>query len=109
MTDFKLTYYTRRWNGRITLTVRKTPTGWHISHLAINGETNREGVPILESNLHQDNVKFPHDVGAFLGFVWDKLNNGDIDVERAQEMINEIGEWISACESSQPVWKVWNS
>lgn len=109
MDDFKLTYHTRRWNNNTTLTVRKTATGWHISNIAINGDTNREGAPILESNLHQDLVKFPHDVGAFLGFVWGELDNGDIDAERAQEMIDEIGEWISACESSQPVWKIWNS
>lgn len=109
MTDFNLTYYTRRWNNRTTLTVRRTETGWHISHIAINGDTDREGAPILEANLQQDNVKFPHDVGAFLGFVWGELHNGAIDDARAQTMIDQIGEWISTCESSQPLWKVWNS
>jgi len=109
MHDLKLTYYTRRWNSQTTLTVRKTANGWHISHIAINGDTDREGVPFLEANLCQDNVKYPHDVGAYLGFVWDQLNNGEIDEVRAQKMLDEIGEWISACESSQPVWKIWNS
>jgi hypothetical protein len=54
-------------------------------------------------------MKFPHDVGAFLGFVWEQLNSGDIDEQRTQAMIDQIGEWISVCESSQPIWKVWNS
>ncbi|SMF19942.1 MULTISPECIES: hypothetical protein [unclassified Pseudomonas] len=107
--DFKITYWTRRWSANTTLTVQKTEAGWHISHVAINGDADREGVPFLESNLHQDNVQFPHDVGAFLGFVWDQLNSGKIDEQRAQEMIQEIGDWITACETSQPVWKVWNS
>lgn len=109
MSDFKLTYRTRRWNNNTTLIVCKTATGWHISNIAINGDTDPEGAPILESNLHQDLVKFPHDLGAFLGFVWGELDSGDIDDYRAQEMIDEIGRWISTCESSQPVWKVWNS
>lgn len=109
MKDFKLKYYNRRWNHSTTLTVRKPETGWHISNIAINGDADREGAPFLEANLHQDNVKFPHDVGAFLGFVWEQLNNGDIDEARAQGMIDEVGEWISQCESSQPVWKIWNS
>lgn len=109
MHDFKLTYYTRRWNNDTTLTVRKTATGWHISHIAIFGDTDREGAPILEANLNQDYVKFPDGVGAFLGFVWEQLDSGDIDAERGQQMIQEIGEWITACETSQPVWKVWNS
>lgn len=60
------------------------------------------------ATLHQDNVKFPHDVGAFLGFLWKQLDSGEIDRERAQEMIQEIGDWITVCETSQPVWKVWN-
>lgn len=104
-----LTYHTRRWNHATTLTVRKTGTGWHISHVAINGDCDKEGAPFLEANLRQDNVKFPSDVGAFLGYVWDQLHNEEIDEVRAQEMIDQIGEWIEACETSQPIWKVWNS
>ncbi|MEQ4313159.1 hypothetical protein ABNM01_10965 [Pseudomonas syringae] len=48
-------------------------------------------------------------VGTFLGFVWRQLDIGDIDEERAQQMIQEIGDWITACETSQPLWKVWNT
>ena len=106
--NFKLTYWTRRWSAKTTLTLVKTESGWHISHMAINGDTDREGTPILEANLHQDNVSFPNNVGAFLGFVWDELESGNIDAPRAQDLIEEIGGWISACESSQPVWRGWN-
>lgn len=109
MQEFKLKYWTRRWKADTTLKVRKTETGWHISHTAIFGDTDILGAPILERNLEQDYVRFPQDVGAFLGFVWEQLDEGEIDSERAQDMIQEIGEWITACEHSQPVWKVWNS
>lgn len=107
--EFKLTYRTLRWSANTSLRVKKTDTGWHISHQAINGETDYEGAPILEMNLNQDNVKFPEGVGTFLGFVWRQLDSDDIDEERAQQMIQEIGDWITACETSQPIWKVWNS
>ncbi|MDO8728683.1 MAG: hypothetical protein Q7K26_02180 [bacterium] len=76
--------------------------------MAINGDTDREGAPILEANLLQDYVKFPRNVGAFLGFIWNQLDNKEIDQERAQEMLDQVGEWISVCESQQPKWKTWN-
>lgn len=109
MTAFNLTYHARRWNHNVTLTVKKTDSGWHISHVAINGDTSREGVPILEENLHQDNVSFPNDVGGFLAFIWGELDSGAIDAARAQEMIDEVGDWITNCETSQPVWRSWNA
>ena len=107
--EFKLTYRTLRWSANTSLRVKKIDTGWHISHQAINGDADCEGAPFLEMNLNQDNVKFPEGVGTFLGFVWHQLDIGDIDEERAQQMIQEIGDWITVCEASQPVWKVWNS
>lgn len=109
MKDFELTYYTRRWKANTTLTVKKTQAGWHISNIAINGDTDTEGAPILEQNLHQDNVRYPHDVGSFLGFIWGELDSAAIDEIRAQQMIDEIGDWITSCETSQPVWRPWNA
>jgi hypothetical protein len=108
MDDFKLTFYTRRWNNDVTLNVRKTAGGWNISHIAINGDANEEGAPILESNLRQDYVEFPVGLGKFMAFIWQKLHNEEIEFDRAQEMINELRAWISTCESSQPNWNEWN-
>jgi hypothetical protein len=109
VSDFKLTFYARRWNNTVTLNVRKTDTGWHISHIAINGDTDREGAPLLQANLQQDNVTIPSGLGGFMAFVWKKLDRGEVDNERAQEMLNEVGNWISTCEKSQPIWKEWNA
>lgn len=109
MKNFKLTFFTRRYGSNVTLEVRKTGTGWHISHIAINGDTDPEGVPRLTANLDQDNVHYPKGVGTFLGFIWRQLHNEEINADRAQEMFKEIGDWISTCESSQPVWNSWNA
>jgi hypothetical protein len=109
MDAFKLEFFTRRWNTDVTLDVKKTKKGWHISHMAINGETDPEGSPILIRNLDQDNVQYPEGVGGFLGFIWGQLHQEEIDSDLAQEMFDELGNWISTCESSQPVWKTWNA
>lgn len=109
MSTFKLAYRTRRWNSITTLTLLKTPTGWHLTAQAINGDTDPAGLPFFESNLRQDNVCFPLRVFDFLGFVWEQMDAGEIDAEQAQEMIQQIGEWITACEASQPIWQEWNS
>lgn len=108
MNEFNLTYYTRRWNAPTTLTVVKTTTGWHISHIAIYGDTDKDGAPVLKANFNQDYVKYPHNVGGFLSFIWGQLHNNEIDQERAQDMFDEVGEWISVCEKSQPDWRGWN-
>jgi hypothetical protein len=108
MKDFKLTFYTRRWTSNVTLNVKKTDTGWHISHIAINGDADREGAPLLAANLQQDGVKYPAGLGGFMEFIWEKLHNEEIDGDRAQAMLTELGTWISTCESSQPVWKEWS-
>jgi hypothetical protein len=109
MEDFKLTFYTRRWSSTVTLNVKKTDAGWHISHIAINGDADREGAPLLVANLKQDGVKYPAGLDGFMGFIWDKLHKEEIDADLAQDMMDELGTWISTCESSQPVWKEWNA
>ena len=45
--DFKLTYWTRRWSANTTLTVQKFEAGWHISHVTIYSDADREGAPFL--------------------------------------------------------------
>jgi hypothetical protein len=108
MGHFKFKFYTRRFGSDVTLNVRKTDTGWHISHIAINGDTGPSGDPFLYANLHQDNVHFPYGLDGFFVFIWGQLHDNAIDDERAQAMFDELGEWVSTCEGSQPRWKTWN-
>jgi hypothetical protein len=109
MGEFKFKFFTRRFHSDVTLNVRKTNTGWHISHIAINGDTGPSGEPILSQNLHQDNVHFPYGLDGFFGFIWSQLQDGAVDDERAQAMFDELGEWVSTCEGTQPVWRIWNA
>lgn len=109
MHEFKLTYRTRRWNRDSTLRLVKTDQGWELRAQAINGPTDPSGLPFFESNLRQDNVCFPVRVFDFLAFVWEQLDSGEADDQQAQVMIEHIGEWITTCEGSQPIWAEWNS
>ncbi|HEY0662939.1 MAG TPA: hypothetical protein VGD21_16635 [Lysobacter sp.] len=106
--DFQFTYYTRRWNAPVTLKFVKTEAGWHISHVAINGDAKPDGSPFLEANLNQDYVDYPKRLDNFVEHVWKQLHAGEIDSVRAQTMLDELGAWVSRCEQSQPEWKGWN-
>jgi len=44
-----------------------------------------------------------------MAFVWKQLDEGEIDTGRGQEMLKELCDWISTCETLQPVWKEWNA
>lgn len=102
--EFEFTYWTRRQSAEATLKVRKIDTGWHISHNTLRGDAYPEGAPFLKTNLNQDFVNFPNSMGAYLRFVWEQLDTRNIDKKRAQQMIQEIGDWITACEKSTPTY-----
>lgn len=86
MSDFRLTFYARRRGNTVTFNVRKIDTGWHICRITINGATDREGAPLLQANLHRDNVTIPDSFGGFIAIVWEKLDRGEVNYKRAQEM-----------------------
>ncbi|KRC30701.1 hypothetical protein [Acidovorax sp. Root217] len=108
MHDLKLTYYTNRWQSTTTLRLEATATGWIFQAPAHRGETNSEGHPHLLGNLNQDNVSFPHGIDGHLSHLWDLIKAGEIDHGRAQEMLNELGQWISDTEQARPRWRGWN-
>lgn len=101
----KLTYFARRSNDEVTLSLQKTESGWYIKHIAHNGETDPEGSPMLENNLEQDYVRYPVGVGSFLGHIWHRLHYAEIDEVLAQQMLNDVGRWISECEAATPKWR----
>lgn len=100
----KLTYFSQRKHCDITLDIQKTETGWFIKYIAHNGDTGPDGSPVLESSLNQDYGHYPVQIGSFLEHVWERLHNGDIDEAWAQQMLDDIGRWISACEAAAPKW-----
>ncbi|MBV7482510.1 hypothetical protein [Bordetella sp. BOR01] len=107
--EYTFTVYSRRWNHTDTYRFTKTSTGWNIQHMAHSGPCDREGSPHLIGNFDQDYISYPNRVEGFIGFIWDKLNAEEIDGTQAQEMLQQVADWVSNCERSQPEWPEWNS
>ncbi len=108
MADLKLTYWTKRWGAKTTITLEPIDEGWLIRAAAHSGKTNFEGHPHLYGNFNQDYVCYPMGFDTFLAFVRQELCDEHIDMVRAQQMLDELGDWVTSCEQSQPRWKGWN-
>ena len=108
MNTFNFAVYTRRWNSKITYNVTKTADGWHIRHIAINGDCKPDGSPFFYSNFNQDYIVYPSNFGNFLEYIWSALDREEIGEADAQLKLQELADWVSACERSQPEWKGWN-
>lgn len=106
--NFTFRVYSRRWNHEATYRFTKTDTGWDIQHEAHSGPCDHEGSPHLLNNFRQDNIAYPDKVEGFVGFIWRKLHVGEIGATQAQEMLQQVADWVSACERSQPVWGEYN-
>lgn len=108
-TEFHLRVYSNRWKNEDAYRIWKTDTGWEIKHLAINGPTKPSGEPTLFMNLSQDYISYPHNLGDFMEWLWEQIDTGEINTaDEVQEKLNDIGRWISACETNIPKWKGWN-
>lgn len=49
---------------------------WHLSHISIAEDADREGATLLKANLNQDKLKIPDGLGSFLGVVWEQIMAG---------------------------------
>lgn len=108
MNEFSFEVYNRRHDGQVTYNLRKIPDGWHISHIAINGDCKPDGSDLFYSNFEQNYINFPSGFGGFLSHLWSRLDTAEITTEDAQAKLQELADWVSACEKSQPTWKGWN-
>ncbi|ECM4292969.1 TPA: hypothetical protein ACSUND_004948 [Salmonella enterica subsp. diarizonae] len=106
--SFKFTVHSNRWNRTDTYTMEKTATGWHISHIAINGDSKPNGEPILYANFDQDYIAYPSKTGDFLEWIWQELDNNNMNDQEAQTKIDELADWVSVTEKNTPMWQGWN-
>lgn len=109
MSQFDFRVYNRRHGSEITYTLTATKAGWHIRHIAINGDSEPDGTPLVYENFNQDYIAYPSTFGSFLESIWSGLHNGELSAFVAQERLQELANWVSTCERSQPQWKGWNA
>lgn len=105
--NFKV--YTARWNGYDNYRVKRTWYGWHVSHIAINGPSIKDGNGALFTNLKHDSIFYPENGVKFsLDILWEDADNGEINFEELQNRLQEVADWISDVEKNlrrkQPEW-----
>ncbi|NTV10772.1 MAG: hypothetical protein HGA47_08345 [Zoogloea sp.] len=108
MSEFRFEVYSRRHGGHVTYSLRKTSDGWHLAHIAINGDCKPDGSEFFYRNFDQNYINFPSGFGLFLNHVWSQLDAKEISNGEAQSKLQELAEWVSLCERNQPNWKGWN-
>jgi len=108
MDSFEFEVYNNRRDNVLTYRVHKTEEGWHIKHIAINGNCKPDGSPYFYSNFSQDSIAYPNQFGRYLEHIWEKIESEEIDREGAQKMLQELADWVTACEKSRPAWPGWN-
>lgn len=104
----KFSYWTNRWGANTTVYLTHTPEGWHLGAMAHTGDCDRSGSPCVYSNFDQDYVCFPSRFGSWLEHAWEQIHAGEWSEEEAQKRIEELADWVTACERAEPKWKGWN-
>ena len=108
MNQFEFRVYSRRHKSLATYNLTKTKAGWHVRHIAINGDAKPDGAPFVYDNFDQDFIAYPSSIGSFLEWIWNGLDRDELTSSDAQVKLQELADWVSACERSQPEWKEWN-
>lgn len=105
--NFKV--YTARWNGYDSYRVKRTIYGWYIAHISIDGPSTKGGEGSLFENLNHDSVFYPRKGVSFaLEKLWKLADDGEIDLQKLRDKLQEIADWISDVERNlrkkQPEW-----
>lgn len=105
--SLRLLVFSRRWGRRDAYSVKRTETGWVVEHMSIGGECNKTGEPYLFKNLDHDSINYPADLGEYMEWLWDQVEEQNMSDEGMQEALDVLGDWISIVEENSPggVWK----
>lgn len=105
--DFRV--YTARWGHEDTYRIKRTYKGWYVSHISINGESEKNGAGQIENNLEHDSVCYPKE-GVEYAFetLWEEADTTSMSINELQNRIQNIADWISEVEKAthkyQPDW-----
>lgn len=105
--EFSFRVYSRRWGHDDTYTVKRTPDGWSISHIAISGPCDRGGRPFLFENLRQDWIQYPEGLDDWMARLWDQALERGLSVAEVQEGLQQLADWVSCTERNAPTGRVW--
>lgn len=100
MADF--TIYSRRWGHDDTYTVERTATGWHVHHISIKGDCDKQGKPVLYENFEQDSICYPHQLPDLMETLWEYAQENNLTDAQIQPHLDELAKWVQVCEKSRP-------
>lgn len=104
MNDLRFEVYNNRKKTFLTYEFNKTKNGWYISHIAINGECEPNGKPILYLNLNQDYISYPKQIATLMEELWFDIDEEKIEKDIAQKRLQDIADWITLCEQNKPIY-----
>lgn len=106
--EFTFAVYSRRWGHDDTYYVKRTRTGWYISHLRIKGPCDKAGVPYLFRNLEQDHIEYPLQLGNRLEWLWTQAQEQGLAHETVQACLNQLAAWVNTTEREAPSGDIWD-
>ncbi len=105
---FSFTVYSRRWGYTDTYCIEHNSVGWHVSHMALNGQCTPDGTPYLYGNFEQGLINYPSGFAGMLTNLWDLIDCGAITQTFAQSRIQQLADWVSNTEKNTPKWPGYN-
>ncbi len=105
---YRFEVYSRRWGRRDTYRIKLTATGWNVSHIAINGDCDKEGERFLFLNFRQDYIDYPYKVGRYMEKIWERAHHDNLPIAKIQEMLQAVADWVSLTEENAPVDLIYN-
>lgn len=108
-TKFLLRYDSTFRGGHEETAFRFNKDGWLVDDLfGHEVQCQPDGSPQLYSetgNFKHDAVYYPSGLPSKLETLWIQISNGKlVSDDEIQNRFNELGTWISICETSQPEW-----
>lgn len=104
---FTFRVYSKRWGHDDNYTVKRTESGWEISHIAIGGPCDKGGRPFLFENLRQDSINHPEGLDGWMEWLWRQAETRGLTVEQVQAALQELADWVSQTEKNAPIGGVW--
>lgn len=92
--EFRFRVYTPRWGHHDNYKLKVIDDGWYVSHIAINGECDRQGNPYLFDNLRQDSIEFPDGLGFEMELLFEHARDRTIPDEEIQARLNRLARWV---------------
>jgi integron cassette protein len=105
--EFLFKVFSRRWGHEDAYRVKRTTTGWHISHISIGGSCDKSGRPFLFENLRHDSIDYPSTLGDRMEWLWEKTQDLGLSAEAVQQELNKLADWVSKTEKSSPNDGIW--